>query len=64
VVGVVGFALVGAIPVVGNLAEAVAVLLGLGAIALGHRDGYGGDGDGSADGPQATLDETPRDAAS
>ncbi len=38
--GLVGFLLLGLVPIVGGVAEFVAVLLGLGAVALGLRDGY------------------------
>ena len=43
VVGVVGFLLLGFVPVVGALAEFIALLLGLGAIVLGLRDRYRGE---------------------
>jgi cytoskeletal protein CcmA (bactofilin family) len=43
VVGLVGFALIGTIPIVGALAEFVVFLLGLGALALALRELYGRD---------------------
>lgn len=65
VVGLVGFAVLGAVPLLGGLLEFAALLLGLGAIAIDLRDAYRGDGeDGAADGHQATLDETAGDAVS
>ncbi|NHX36488.1 MULTISPECIES: bactofilin family protein [Halolamina] len=48
-VGVIGFLLLGLIPVVGGIAELVAVVLGLGAVALGLRDGYEKRRQGSAE---------------
>ncbi|MFB6108424.1 MAG: polymer-forming cytoskeletal protein [Haloplanus sp.] len=63
VVGLVGFALLGAVPVVGTLFELAAVVLGLGALALGLRESYRGRGDRTIGGRQATLDEGFDDAS-
>ena len=58
VVGLVGFALLGAVPILGGLLELGALLLGLGALALGLRDAYRRrSGDRPSDG-QSTLDES------
>jgi cytoskeletal protein CcmA (bactofilin family) len=55
--GLVGFALLGAVPVLGGLLELGALLLGLGALVLGLRDAYRHrSGDGPSD-RQSTLDE-------
>ncbi|WP_225336313.1 polymer-forming cytoskeletal protein [Halomicrobium urmianum] len=62
VVGLVGFALLGAIPVVGGLVGFVALLLGLGALALGLRDRYRSRREPRIGGRQATLDEVSSDA--
>jgi len=56
VVGLVGFALLGAIPILGGLVEFAAVVLGLGALAVGLRDAYRRHG-GDDGGRQTTLDE-------
>lgn len=63
VVGLVGFALLGAIPVLGGLLELVAFLLGLGALALTLRESYRSRGEGSRGGRQTTLDESGGDTA-
>jgi cytoskeletal protein CcmA (bactofilin family) len=44
VVGLVGFALLGLLPIVGGLIEFLALLAGLGALALGLRDRYRASG--------------------
>ncbi len=64
VVGLVGFVLLSAVPVLGGFAELIALLLGLGALALGPRDLYRGRRDQRIGGRQATLDEVPPDADS
>ncbi|MBV0900668.1 bactofilin family protein [Haloarcula salina] len=61
VVGLVGFAILGAIPILGGLLELVAFLLGLGALALTLRESYRGRGEQSAGGRQTTLDESGSD---
>ncbi|WP_424003141.1 bactofilin family protein [Haloarcula salina] len=58
VVGLVGFAILGAIPILGGLLELVAFLLGLGALALTLRESYRGRREESTGGRQATLDES------
>jgi len=64
VVGLVGFALLGAVPILGGLLELGALLLGLGALVIGLRDAYRRrSGDGPAD-RQSTLDESFDEAAS
>lgn len=57
VVGLVGFALVGVVPILGGLLEFVALLLGLGALAVGLRDAYRRRPRGRPSGRQATLNE-------
>lgn len=64
VVGLVGFALLGAVPILGGLAELLALLVGLGALALGLRDWYRGRSEPRVGGRQATLDDVPPDADS
>lgn len=59
-VGLVGFAILGAIPVVGWVFELLALLLGLGALALTLRESYQRRGN-VADGRQTTLDEVDSD---
>ena len=62
VVGLVGFALLGAIPVLGGILEFIAFLLGLGAVALGLRNSYRNRSSGATPGGrQATLDESVGD---
>lgn len=62
VVGLVGFAILGLIPILGGLLNFVAFLLGLGAFTLGLRDGYRNRGRGeTSGGRQTTLDETAGD---
>lgn len=64
VAGLVGFALLGAVPILGSLLELGALLLGLGALVLGLRDAYRRrSGDRPAD-RQSTFDESLDDAAS
>jgi hypothetical protein len=64
VVGLVGFALLGAVPILGGLLELGALLLGLGALVLGLREAYRRrSGDRPAD-RQSTLDESFDEAAS
>lgn len=63
VVGLVGFALLGAIPVLGGLLELVAFLLGLGALALTLRESYRNRGAEPSGGRQTTLDESAGDTA-
>lgn len=58
VVGLVGFALLGVIPVLGSLLELVAFLLGLGALALALRESYRNRGAEPLGSQQATLDES------
>lgn len=58
VVGLVGFALLGVIPVLGGLLELVAFLLGLGALALTLRESYRNRGTKPSGGRQTTLDES------
>ncbi|MCJ0618331.1 polymer-forming cytoskeletal protein [Haloarcula hispanica] len=60
VVGLIGFAILGAIPVVGWVFELLALLLGLGALALTLRESYQRRGN-VADGRQTTLDEIDSD---
>lgn len=63
VVGLVGFALLGQIPVLGGFLDLVAFLLGLGAFTLGLRNSYRNRGSGeTSGGRQTTLDETTGDA--
>jgi cytoskeletal protein CcmA (bactofilin family) len=62
VVGLAGFALLGAIPILGGLLELVAFLLGLGALALTLRESYRGRKKASG-GRQTTLDESGSDTA-
>lgn len=63
VVGVVGFAVLGAIPIFGGLFQLAAFLLGLGALALTLRETYGGRGEeDTSGGRQTTLDESSGDA--
>jgi cytoskeletal protein CcmA (bactofilin family) len=58
VVGVGGFAVLGAVPVLGGLLELVALLLGLGALAAGLREAYRRHRRRGRDvGRQSTLDE-------
>ena len=58
-VGLLGFAILGAVPVIGGLFELAAFLLGLGALMLGLRDAYAARGrEESPGGRQATLDES------
>lgn len=64
VVGLVGFALLGAVPVLGGLLELGALLLGLGALVLGLRDAYRRRSGGRPADRQSTLDETFDEAAS
>jgi cytoskeletal protein CcmA (bactofilin family) len=59
-VGLIGFAILGAIPVVGWVFELLALLLGLGALALTLRESYQRRGN-SADGRQTTPDESGGD---
>lgn len=64
VVGLVGFALLGAVPVLGGLFDLLALVLGLGALALGLRDAYrdgGRGGETGTGGRQTTLDEVAGD---
>ncbi|GCF12784.1 hypothetical protein Harman_07190 [Haloarcula mannanilytica] len=56
-VGLVGFAILGAVPVLGGLLELVAFLLGLGALALTLRESYRGRGEQSRGGRQTAVDE-------
>lgn len=56
-IGLVGFAILGAIPVVGGLFELIALLVGLGALALGLRDAYRRREAQRAGPQQTTLDE-------
>ena len=56
VVGLVGFAFLGAVPILGGLLELAVLLLGLGALALGLRDAYRRRGARPAD-QQSTFDE-------
>jgi len=64
VVGLVGFALLGAVPILGGLLELGALLLGLGALTLGLRDAYRRrSGDRPSD-RQSTLDESVDESAS
>ncbi|MFC6976551.1 polymer-forming cytoskeletal protein [Halomicroarcula sp. GCM10025709] len=59
VVGLVGFAVLGAVPVIGGLFELLAFLLGMGALVLGLRDAYAARGqEESPGGRQTTLDES------
>lgn len=62
VVGLLGFAILGAVPVLGGVLELVALLLGLGALALTLQEAYGGRRETSG-GRQATLDETTSDTS-
>ncbi|WP_254768109.1 bactofilin family protein [Salinilacihabitans rarus] len=62
-VGLVGFAVLGAVPFLGGLLEFVAFLLGLGALALGLRDAFRERRGRTSSGRQATLDEVPGDVA-
>mgnify|MGYP006283448707 CR=1 FL=1 len=64
VVGLVGFALLGAVPVLGGLLELGALLLGLGALVLGLRDAYRRRSGGRPADRQSTLDESFDEAAS
>ncbi|KOX92336.1 hypothetical protein [Haloarcula rubripromontorii] len=57
VVGLVGFALHGVIPVLGSLLELVAFLLGLGVLALTLRESYRSRKK-ALGGRQTTLDES------
>jgi cytoskeletal protein CcmA (bactofilin family) len=59
-VGLIGFALLGAVPVVGWVFELLALFFGLGALALTLRESYQRRGD-SVDGRQTTLDEAGGD---
>lgn len=63
VVGLVGFALLGAVPILGGLLELGALLLGLGALVLGLRDAYRRRAGGRRGDRQSTLDESFDDAA-
>jgi cytoskeletal protein CcmA (bactofilin family) len=56
-VGLIGFAALGALPAVGWVFDLLALLLGLGALALTLRESYQRRGS-SADGRQATPDES------
>lgn len=58
VVGLVGFAILGLVPILGGILEFVALLLGLGALSLGFVGGYRARR-GRARGRQTTLDEVP-----
>lgn len=57
VAGLVGFFVLGLVPVLGGLAAAIAGLLGFGAVAGALYARYGGEGDGSG-GRQTTLSES------
>ena len=59
-VGLIGFAILGGVPVVGWVFELLALLLGLGALALTLRESYQRRGN-SAEGRQTTLDESGGD---
>ncbi|SFC08969.1 protein CcmA, bactofilin family [Halobiforma haloterrestris] len=63
VVGLVAFALLGLVPILGGLLEFVALLLGLGALAFGLRDAYRARRGGPAGGRQSTLDEVGDESA-
>lgn len=57
VIGLFGFALLGAVPYLGGLAELAAFLLGFGALTLGLRGGYRSRRGGGSSGRQTSLDE-------
>jgi len=57
VVGLVGFALLGAVPVLGGLLELGSLLLGLGALVLGLRDAYRRRSGGRPADRQSTFDD-------
>lgn len=59
VVGLVGFAVLGSIPVLGGVLELIALLLGLGALTLGFRDVYRTRGSKRVGPRQTTLDDVP-----
>jgi len=63
VVGLVGFTILGAIPFVGSLLEFFALLLGLGAITLGLREGYRSRRERRTEGQQTTLSEAAGDTS-
>lgn len=58
VAGLVGFAILGAVPILGGFLEFGALLLGLGALALGLRESYRARRRAGPRGRQATFDET------
>jgi len=60
VVGLVGFAVLGAVPVLGALVQFLALVLGLGALALALRDASRGQRR-EAGGRQTTLEESTED---
>ncbi|WP_254280115.1 bactofilin family protein [Haloarcula marina] len=63
-VGLLGFAVLGAIPILGGLLELGAFLLGLGALALALRDAYRGrSGEEVPGSRQTTLDEAGGDTS-
>jgi len=62
IAGLVGFAVLGLIPILGGVLEFVALLLGLGALALGLRDAFRGRQAGPSD-RQTTFDDTFTDTA-
>nr|WP_246084498.1 polymer-forming cytoskeletal protein [Salinadaptatus halalkaliphilus] len=62
-VGLVGFAILSAIPFLGRLLELIAFLLGVGALALGLHKGYRTRHSGRVGGRQTTLEEVASDAS-
>ena len=63
VVGLVGFAILGAIPIVGGLFELLAFLLGMGALVLTLRESYRHRRGETDHGRQRTLEESGGDAS-
>lgn len=63
VAGLVAFAVLGAVPVLGGLLELVAFLLGLGALSLALRESYTGRQRRETGGRQMTLDESAGDTS-
>lgn len=63
VAGLVAFAILGAVPVLGGLLELIAFLLGLGALSLALRDAYTGRQREETGGRQTTLEESTGDTS-
>lgn len=62
-VGLVGFAILGMIPILGGLLELVALLLGLGALALGLHAGYRGRREREARSRETPLEDAAGDVS-